>query len=267
MIHILNYEPDRIGGGWQAARYLFEGLGCTSDYASADTILITGPTMASHDQVEQAKRDGKKIVLRVDNAVRDSRNRGTGMTRLKAFSEMADLVVYQSQWARNFLYPFIKKDGAVILNGVDTKLFHPPEQEPELDSYLYVRSSRDEGKNWIGAWYWFANNRGKLTIIGKFSPDNFEWKFDFFNDEKILFLGEQSPNVMPDIFRSNKYFLYSYICDAGSNTLLEARASGCEVIDVFGALKSGCGPEYMAMEDITIERMIKEYKEAINELV
>lgn len=259
MIHILNYDPSRMGGGWTQARYLAEGLGHAS-YEEAGTVLITGPTMVTHEQVEKAWDDGKKIVLRVDNAVRNSRNRGTGMTRLRAFCEKADLVIYQSNWAREFLKPFTKKAGAVILNGVDISRFKPG--NPPDDSYLYVRSSRDEGKQWIMAWYWFVNNPGTLEIVGKFSSENLEYGFDFYNDERFRFMGEQSN--MADIYHRNKYFLYTYLNDACSNTLLEARASGCEIIDVYGMLQTGGAPEIMACEDISIERMIREYKEAIS---
>lgn len=260
--HLLNYDPNRLGGGWTAARYLAEGLGHVS-YDEADVVLITGPTMATHDQVEQAKRDGKKIIFRVDNAVRDSRNRGTGMSRMKAFCDQADLVVYQSEWARKFLMPFTKKDGAVILNGVDRQKFSPAQKRQD-DSYLYVRSSRDEGKQWIMAWYWFVNKPGFLEIVGKFSSENLEWGFDFYNNERFLFMGEQQS--MQDVYRRNKYFLYTYLNDACSNTLLEAKASGCEIIDVYGMLQTGGAPEIMACEDISVERMIREYKEAIDVL-
>jgi hypothetical protein len=261
-VHIANYEPDRRGGGWTAARYLYEGLNALS-YEESDIYLICGATMVSHDEVSQAKADGKKIVLRVDNAVRNSRNRGTGMTRLKAFAELADLIIYQSQWAKDFLMPFLQKDGVVILNGVDTAVFSSNNQA-EDDTYLYVRSSRDEGKGWINAWYWFCNHTGKLEIVGKFSRDNLEYNFDFFNGEKFRFMGEQ--DYMPDVFRRNKHFLYSYWNDACSNTLLEARASGCEIIDVHGALKTGGAPEIMACKDISVERMIEEYKTALESI-
>ena len=264
--HVLNYEPDRIGGGWTAANYLAEGLGDVS-YEEADTVLITGPTMVSHDDVAKAKQDGKKIVLRVDNAVRNSRNRGTGMTRLKAFCDAADLVIYQSEWAKKFLYPFTKRDGPVILNGVDFKKFNSYYRSDNLyeqDSYLYVRSSRDEGKQWIMAWYWFVNNPGKLSIVGKFSRENMEYNFDFYNNEQFKFFGEQ-PDVA-SFYRSNKYFLYTYLNDACSNTLLEARASGCEIIDVYGMLQTGGAPEIMACKDISVERMVNEYMEAISVL-
>lgn len=262
--HVLNYEPDRRGGGWTQARYLHDGLNAVG-YDEADCVLITGPTMATHEQVEQAKRDGKKIVFRVDNAVRDSRNRGTGMSRMKAFAEQADLVIYQSEWAKSFLEPFLGVSGLVILNGVDVERFKPVVEKPAEDTYLYVRSSRDEGKGWINAWYWFVNNPGQLEIVGKFSPENLEWKFDFFNNERIFYTGEHKD--MPEVYQRNRHFLYSYWMDACSNTLLEARASGCEIIDVHGALQTGGAPEIMACKDISIERMIKEYEVEIGKLL
>ena len=267
--HILNYEPDRIGGGWTAARYLHEGLKAIH-YEEADIVLITGPTMASHGEVEKAKSDGKKIVLRVDNAVRNSRNRGTGMTRLKAFCDVADLVIYQSEWAKRFLYPFTKKDGAVILNGVDTKLYNYKNRTiTNPHSYLYARSSRDEGKQWINAWYWYVEQNAKepeseLEIVGKFSSENLEYNFDFYNEERYIFMGEQRSLV--DSFKRNKYFLYSFTNDACSNSLLEARASGCEIVDVCGAISTGGAPEIMDCEDISVERMVSEYEKVLGGL-
>lgn len=267
-IHLANYEPDKRGGGWTAARYLAEGLG-NVPYEESDVYLICGPTMVSHGEVEQAKRDGKKIVLRIDNAVRDSRNRGTGMSRMKSFCDLADLIIYQSKWARDFLFPFTEKDGPVILNGVDTKRFNPDGHATD-ESYLYARSSRDEGKGWINAWYWYATQFPKqrdsrLDIVGKFSGENLEWGFDFFNGEKFRFLGEQSDMV--PIYKNCKYFLYSFWFDACSNTLLEAKASGCKIIDVHGALKTGGAPEIMACKDISVGRMIREYEEEIGKLL
>lgn len=259
-MHLLNYEPDRLGGGWTQSRYLAEGLGHTS-YEEADTVLIASPSMVSRDTAVKAKVDGKRIILRLDNALRDSRNRGTGMTRMRDFCELADLVIYQSEWARRFLLPFTKKDGVVILNGVDTKRFNPTNRDDRDYSYLYVRSSRDEGKGWINAWYWFVNNPGFLTIVGKFSSENMDYNFDFYNGEKFVYLGEQRD--LAPIYSYSRNFLYSYWFDACSNTLLEARASGCEIIDVCGALQTGGAPEIMACEDISVERMIREYKEVL----
>lgn len=263
-IHVAKYE-NRIGGGWSFASNFVNGMGeYITDYNNADIYFITSASMVSREEVLAARMDNKKIVLRVDNAVRNSNNRNTGMSRLRDFAGWADMIIYQSEWAKSFLLPFTKKDGPVILNGVDTNIYNANNRYSKDDTYLYVRSSRDEGKQWIMAWYWFVNNPGKLEIVGKFSGENLEYNFDFYNDEKYLFLGLQSNMVA--IYQRNKYFLYTYLNDACSNTLLEARACGCEIIDVYGMLKTGGAPEIMACEDISVERMINQYKEVLGTL-
>lgn len=262
-IHLASYQPDRLGGGWSFMRNFVKGFALYS-YEEADIYFIPSASVVERAEVQQAKADGKKIVLRVDNAIRNSRNRNTGMSRLYDFAQLADLVIYQSNWARDFLYPFLQKDGVVILNGVDTEVFKPSSIQPEDDTYLYVRSSNDEGKQWIMAWYWFANNPGKLDIVGKFSKENLEYNFDFFNNESYKFYGQQ-PDMRP-FYQRNKNFLYTYLNDACSNTLLEALASGMNIIDIYGMLNTGGAPEIMACKDISLNRMYKEYEEVLNGL-
>ncbi len=263
MIYVANYEPNRLGGGWSFARNFVKGMGDNiGSYEESDIYFITSASMVQRDEVQRAVQDGKRVVLRIDNAIRNSNNRNTGMTRLKDFAGWADLVIYQSAWARDFLKPFTNRDGAVILNGVDTTIFNTDNRIAPEDSYLYVRSSRDEGKQWIMAWYWFVNNPGHLSIVGKFSHENLEHNFDFYNDENYTFLGEQTR--MEDVYKRNKYFLYTYLNDACSNTLLEAKACGCEIVDVYGMLRTGGAREIMECKDVSLERMIEEYKVVLN---
>lgn len=237
----------------------------TTDYRKADTYFVSSSSMVERGNVRDAKKAGKKIVLRVDNALRNSRNRNTGMTRMLDFYDWADLVIYQSNWARSFLEPYLQQHGqrpsVIILNGADTTKFNSYHRKLYPERYLYVRSSRDEGKQWVMAWYWFVNNPGVLEIAGQFSPDNIEYNFDFFNNEKFNFTGMH--NDMAEVYKRNKYFLYTYTNDACSNTLIEAKLSGCEIIDVYNSLQTGGAPEIMACEDLSLERMVKEYREAI----
>src|SRR5688572_26385879 len=156
-----------------------------NSYEEADIYLIPSPTMVQREEVLKAKDDGKKIVLRLDNAVRNSRNRNTGMTRMYDFAQWADLVVYQSEWARDYLKPFLKKDGAVIINGVDTDLFHGEDHYDKGNIYLYSRFNRDETKNWEVARYWYSQRQidfpdAELWIVGQFSPELVEGNFDFY---------------------------------------------------------------------------------------
>ena len=265
-IFVANYQPNRVGGGWTFANNFVKGMGdLIGSYEESDIYFIAGTTMVERKDVEKARADGKKIVLRLDNALRNSNNRGTGMSRMKDFCEMADLVIYQSQWAKHFLMPFTQKEGAVILNGVDKSIFYPGD-DLNAGNFLYCRSSRDEGKGWINAWYWWVNSPKEdvLNIVGKFSSENIDWNFDFYNGESYRFLGER--NDMPDIYRQNGHLLYTYLNDACSNTLLEAIASGLQIIDVDGMLQTGGAPEIMMCEDISLERMCNQYKKEFEKL-
>lgn len=271
-IYIANYTPDKIGGGHSFAKTFFNQAKdyVTTDYASSDVFFISGPTMCERADAFQAKRDGKKVVFRTDNIVRHSRNRGTGMSRLKDFSGIADLVIYQSAWCRKLLLPFTGRWGEVVLNGVDTAVFNDKGRHDSEGTYLYARSSRDEGKQWIMAYYWFVNNPGHLNIVGKFSAENLQYNFDFYNNERYTFYGEQRDMAM--FYKSNKHFLYTYLNDACSNTLIEALMSGCKIIDVYGMAQTGGAPEILeAFEnhrhDLTAEGMVENYIEAIKKIM
>lgn len=235
-IWLANSSEQKIGGGWSFIANFRKAMGhlIADSYQEADVYFIPSPTMVQRDEVEKAKRDGKKIVLRVDNAVRNSRNRNTGMTRMYDFAQMADMVVYQSNWARDYLFPFLKKDGVTILNGVDLELFHGEKHYEDNSIYLYTRYNRDETKNFEVARYWYSQRQleepdAQLWIVGNFSQELVDGNFDFYNGEKIKFWGVQPPEVMADIYRQAGSLIYCYYNDACSNTLIEALASGCAI--------------------------------------
>lgn len=272
-LHIAKYEPDRLGGGWSFARNLARGLG-QSSYEDADIYFIASPSMVQREEVLQAKADGKKIVLRVDNAVRNSRNRNTGMTRMKDFAEWADLVIYQSRWARDYLKPFLGVDGPVILNGCDLDLFKPG---PKNDNVLYSRFNRDETKNWEVARYWYSttcarartSGTTKLIVVGSFSDELRDGNFDFYDNEPYEYLGVLDEHNMAKLLSVTGKFLYTYYNDACSNSLIEALVSGCEVVGepYFGT--TGGAPEILdayfqrGRDYFSLERMCSEYREAM----
>lgn len=278
-VYIAKYEPDRIGGGWSFSRNLANGLGeqFTTNYEEADVYFICSPSMVQREDVQKAKSDGKKIILRIDNAVRNSRNRNTGMSRMFDFANWADLVIYQSAWARDYLKPFLKKEGQVILNGIDTALYHAPSTEPDGDFILYSRFNRDETKNWEVARYWFStyfvtHPDSRLYIVGQFSPELQGGNFDFYNNESFQFQGVLPPENMADLYRHCKKFLYTYFNDACSNTLIEALCSGCEIVgDEYYLCTGGAAEIFKAFNEkgrdyFSLDRMVNEYKTAMESL-
>lgn len=242
-IHIPVESKQGLGGGFSFIRNFEKfassgGVEIVSDYKLADVVLVASPTMIQRALFDEIKSAGKKIVLRVDNAVKNSRNRNTGSSRLKDFSARADMVIYQSQWASKYLSPFTDRAGPVILNGVDHTIFKEDgEAQPKEGKYqfAFLQYNRDETKRWHEAWYEFTVESQKrddahLWIIGRFSPENIQYNFDFFMGEKYRYIGVlEDPEDLAEYYRSIDELLLPYFNDACSNTLIEALLCGCHV--------------------------------------
>lgn len=278
-IYLANSSQQKIGGGWSFIANFKKGMGdeITSNYSEATHYFVSGCTMVGRDEVLQARQDGKKIILRVDNAVRNSRNRNTGMSRMKDFAEWADLVVFQSYWGLDYLNEYLNIDHnrlAVILNGIDLQLFHSAQGQENI--ILYSRFNRDETKNWEVARYWFSRHgsptQRKLLIVGNFSDELRNGNFDFYNGEQYEFLGALDAKGMAKIYRLAGKFLYTYYNDACSNSLIEALCSGCEIVGDEYYRTTGGTPEILSnyyehgREYFSLERMCGEYREALARL-
>jgi glycosyltransferase involved in cell wall biosynthesis len=275
-IALLNDSCQEIGGGWTFLGNLSKGLeklGQTvvENPFEAQVALIPGATMVKRDTVQELKAKGVKVVLRIDNVPRNSRNRNTGTFRLKDFGEWADEVVWQCQWAKDYLIDFIKKEGVIIYNGIDTEIFKPEGARKEFKGepvYLYSRYNRDETKNWEVAWYEYQlihreNPKALLVLVGKFSPELQEYNYDFFRGERVEALGiVNTAEEMAQIYRGCRYLLATYYNDCFSNTYLEALACGVELYHIN---MSGGTPEMLnlfikyGVDYFKVERMAKDY--------
>lgn len=267
-------SKDGTGGGSSFSNNFAKGLGeqRTNDPKEADIIFLSSASMATRDDVANAfNRPDQKFVLRVDNALKDSRNRGTGMTRMRDYANMADAIVYQSEWAKSYLDPVInrkKTKTSVILNGTDTDIFKPEGDKEETNGrnvYTYVRSNRDESKGWHIAWYEFqeiqrADPLATLWIVGKFSKEMLTYGFDFFQGESYLYWGIVDNHQLAKILRASHKLLYTYFFDACSNVLAETIACGTPIHDSYGMLKTGGAPEQMKAGVRSIDDMTKEYE-------
>lgn len=279
-IHLANYQPNRQGGGWSFANNFAKCFNLY-DYEEANIYFIVSPSTVSHEDVKRAKADGKKVVLRIDNIVRNSRNRNTGMSRMKAFAELADLIVYQSEFSKELLGDmYLQKEGVIIYNSCDTDIFHPNgRREDTVAKYVYSRVNRDETKNWEMARFIYsmesANRKGEtmLNIVGAYSGELQEYNFDFYMDEKYKHWGTVTdPNLMAAIYRDSDYLIYTFWNDACSNTLIEALCCGCLVVDYYDMKLTGGSPEILKLWDkygmyyFGLERMKKDYEEALEAL-
>jgi glycosyltransferase involved in cell wall biosynthesis len=237
----------------------------------ADICLVAGVTMVTRETIDKIKGLGKKLVVRLDNVPRNSRNRNTGTSRLKEFSQKANAIVWQSEWAKWYLQDFIAKPGLIIYNGVDTEVFGPDGDKYDFKGkpvFLYSRFNRDETKNWEVAWYEYqliqrANREAKLVLVGNFSPEQMEYNFDFFRGERFEYLGiVDNQKEMAKIMRSCDYFLATYFNDCFSNTYLEALCSGVKLTRIS---KTGGTSEMLGLwetrgrEFFSLKRMVEDY--------
>lgn len=281
-IYFANQSKQTIGGGWTFLDNLKKGLKTidpniifSDDIKNSDIYFISGATMVLREEVLSAKSLNKKIILRVDNIPKNSSNRNTGTSRLKDFAELADLIIYQSEWAREYIGSWLNKKGEVIMNGADMSIFNPiGEKIPKEGKrqYLYIRSSRNESKRWEEAWFYYQlihrkNKNSNLWIVGQFSDELINYNFDFFNNEKFHFWGNVDHNQMAIIMRSADVLLIPYYNDACSNTLLEGLASGL-MIDTIDSGRTGGAPEILKYffenrRVPTIEEMAKHYYELL----
>lgn len=271
-IALPNDSQQGRGGGWSFRRNFIKGLGphvlheFVENWREADLCLVTSSTMIRKETWVEMRNAKKKIVLRVDNAPRNSRNRNTGSSYLKKFATEADGVIYQSEWSLNYLRPWLNPSKYTICyNGVDTDIFKPQGSRRDFGgkpTYLYSRFNRDETKRWETVWYRYQkiqrdNPEARLVIVGKFSPENLEYDFDFFQGERWDFLSVvDDDKEMAEIYRSCEFLFAPYYMDCYSNTYLEALACDCRL---FEPDMSGGTPELISNGVIDLKEMVGNY--------
>jgi len=264
-----NISKQCIGGGWTFRSNLEKALLGKVEFVNTleecDVMLITSVTIVDKTEVHHARMNNKKIVLRVDNMPRMSRNRRMHPhERMREFAEMADAIVYQSKWSMDWIGSYVgyKEKSSVIYNGVDTKIFYKkPENTKGYNIFLVVQYNRDENKRIPEAFdmftkEWLKDKRSKLIIIGRFSPELVDANFDFFRDEPHEYLGViQDRNDLANAMRRADVLLYPSYSDALPNTCTEAVACG---LTVWHRGHAGVG-EACTIPDPSLERMGNEY--------
>lgn len=269
-LYIPNISKQAVGGGWTFLRNLREALKLDAHFVGTvdecDIMFIFGVTVTDMSEVLKAKGLGKKIVLRVDNVPRKSRNRRcTPHERMKEIADLADVVVYQSEWCKKYA-EILCGDGPIIYNGVDKKIFYPSEKTKDKDLYFFAYHGKSELKCFWQAHYHYQmihreNSNAEFWFIYDFGRDLDELSkanYDFWNGEKYRHMDMiDDPTSFANVLRQCKALVYPSVADAAPNIVLEARACG---LDVIGASDIGGTKELLKPElDISLERMGREY--------
>ena len=268
-IKVPNLNRLDVGGGASFIQNFKKGFQCSEN--EGEILLIAGATLCDRDTAVEAKSRNIPIVLRVDNILEDSKNRSTGMSRMRDFAELSDIVVYQSEWAKNLLNPYCG-DGIVIRNGVDTDIFKEEPIPHDGKRIFYGRFSRGEGKNFnVVQYFWreycLKEKNDTLVLVGNFSDDirKINNPFEFHNDENFEFHGVLDSQGLARLMRTCDVALLPYFADACPNMVLEAQACGLPVIyEEYGGTKEvvdfGTKLDWTLTPNEMVEKAIKEKK-------
>jgi len=270
-IYIPNTSKQSIGGGWTFITNLKKALNTKAHFVDrwgdCDIYFIVGATITSPSEVRLARKAGKKILFRVDNVPKKSRNkRCTPHERMKELSELCDVVVYQSEWAKDYCKP-LTGDGAVVYNGVDTDIFKPDKDIGADHRYLFAFHGKSEMKGFWTAHAYFQNVfredvYAEFWFINDFGRDLPELKasnFDFWNGEKFLHLNIlDTPEKMAEIMDMCTHLIFPSIFDAAPNTVLEAMACGLDIVGYPDSTMSGTS-EIVEQGIVSLEDMGEEY--------
>jgi glycosyltransferase involved in cell wall biosynthesis len=232
-----------VGGGASFIQNFQRGFTCV-EHGEYDILLIAGASLCDRETVKEAKDQGKPIVLRVDNILEDSKNRSTGMSRMREFANEADVVVFQSEWAKRLLAPYCG-NGIVIYNGVDTDIFYPTNYTQDHHRVFYGKYSRGEGKNFNVVQYWWREHSleqkdDTLVLAGRFADEyqKISHPFEFHNDESFEYHGVLEKQRLAEVMQSCDVAFFPYFADACPNMVLEAQACGLPVIyEEYGGTK------------------------------
>ena len=282
-IHISNQSKQTLGGGFIFIENFKKGAKGSAKFVDnwneAHAVLICSVTQTSREEVQKIKADKRKIILRIDNMPKDSRNRGTAFSRMRDFAKMADVIVFQSEWAKEYVGGWLQRNhgvnvenSKVIYNGVDTEYFyHNDNPKDRGETYLFTTYNTDPNKRFSEAAYDFHLRHRKakiektvlpaLRLVGNFDKEtSHEYKFDFFEQENYKYDPPISDRKkMADVYRSCRYLYFPAFADASPNTVSEAIACGCEplLINPVGGSKEVV--ETFSKKIITIQEMAAQY--------
>jgi len=272
-------KPNAIGGGWTFIRNFKKCMRpyveFVDDLESCDLLFVQGVTTCDPGMVHQARALGKQIILRVDNVPKKSRNRrSTPHERLQEYAKLADVVVYQSEWAKNYCYP-LSGEGVVIYNGVDRSIFYPRESKEDqgildlpTNKYLFAYHGKSELKQFWLAHLHFQyiareNPNAEFIFAYDFGSELTELansNYDFWNGEKHQHIPLiTTPELMAETMRECDALIYPSVSDASPNIVLEARACGLQILYPAPTELAGTQELMNPDLDISLDRMAKEY--------
>lgn len=242
-LYVPNTSAGNIGGGWSFLRNFKKALQGKVEFVDkwqdCDIVFAFSITTMDKTEVSEAINAGKKFCLRCDNIPRKSRNRRQSPAeRLKEFGELADAVVYQSMWAKEFA-GYFAGDGTIIYNGVDGDIFNPKGRNSDNKTYLYINYNDNPNKRFDEAIYrfemdWREDNERHLIIAGtapRIYLENPEYNWDLNIRTEVEYAGIiDTPEAVAELMKTCDFLIYPSFAEACPNTVIEALACGMKIL-------------------------------------
>jgi len=281
-IYIPNTSKTSLGGGFTFLRNFRKALKdkvqFVDTWQECDIVFMFSVTTIDKSEIHDAINEGKKLVLRVDNIPRKSRNRrSTPHKRLTEFGNRSAAVVYQSEWCKDYAGYFIDNANEwIINNGVDPEIFNKEDRNSDGKTYLYINYNDNPNKRFDEAMYrfemmWREDNDIKLLIAGnapRIYLENPEYHWDLNVEADIGYAGiMQTPEETSALMKTCDYLLYPSFAEAAPNTVIEAMACGMKIECVN---EEGGTIEMMNLhkdKPYTIEQMGNEYLKMFEKLL
>ena len=279
-VYVPNISKTNLGGGFRFIQNFKKALKDKVEFVDrwqdCDIIFVFGITTIDKDEIKQAVEAGRKLVLRVDNIPKKSRNRRQSPAeRLKEFGEIASLVIYQSEWCKKYA-GYFAGEGIIINNGVDPEIFNTDGRESDGNTYLYINYNDNPNKRFDEAVYrfemiWRENNKASLVVAGNVPSIFLECpacNWDLNVPAKSEYAGiMNTPEEVASLMKTCDYLLFPSFAEAYPNTILEAMACGLEPVflnEEGGAIEA----HNNSVEKVkTIQEMGDEYLEQFNKIL
>lgn len=200
-------------------------------------------------------RRSSKLALRLDGIYFNTRQNWEDLNAPLASScSIADLVIYQSHFNKRLTEKYFgeAKRSVVIGNGADIGEIDKilPAVHPSLDKFdeVWCCSSswrpHKRLKDNIDYFHSMKQNNAALIVLGE-NPDHISQYSD------VLYTGKLPWETCISVYKRSKKFLHLAFLDHCPNVVVDARASGCEIVVASsGGTREIAGPEATVVEDL-----------------
>jgi glycosyltransferase involved in cell wall biosynthesis len=228
-------------------KYLLEsGHEQSNDIAESDIRLCFIESFLGKQSIPTVQRlDG--IYFNIDQ------NYNFQNSNIKNTYKISDGVVFQSYFNKDLIFKYFgaHEKYSIIHNGADIDLIDstPPlddENILEFDDVWCCASSWRPHKRLSENVLYFLEHSGKndcLIVAGQ--PDS-----DVRYDPRIFYVGNLTQEQLISVYKISKYFIHLAWLDHCPNVVVDARASGCQIIcSSAGGTKEIAGPDAIVIEE------------------